>query len=466
MRGWLSSALVFGATAIVGARADELGDRMRQAAQRHAASLVRIQATTSLQVERLPGVARQARRIQQVSTGGVVVSADGLVVFSLRGLDPAAEAFALLGAPARADVLALSVLGSDGRAREAEWLGRASELGLGFARVRETGRAGLSPAAFDGAAPALGDPLLVLGITPAELGGKPQVEPARVASAAEALLLITPRLAGCEGGLVVGADGKAVGLLITPPLPAGIEGDLLRVDALGFGRDGLVLPAARLKPALAKPPVEAPTSQGPQQRGRTWIGASHQVVTPELAEAKKLPVDVGVYLDEVWDGPAKKAGLQAGDVLVQMDGEPLELDPGEQFGDLVQGYLPGQRVEVKALRGDKQVSVTLQLEEGPTRPQDADRASVSEVGLLLRDLTFFDRRELGLDAQLPGAVVVEIEPDGAASRAGLRPGDILLQIDGQPVGGLVDAKQRLAAAGTHALSLRRRNETLSLKVRR
>lgn len=459
---WLA---LLGLAVSLSARADDLGERIRQAAARHGPSLVRVQATTSLQVERLPGIARQARRVQQVSTGGVVVDGEGLVVFAARALDPAAEAFALLGAQARADVLNLSVIGQDGRAREAEWLGRSAELGLAFARVRATGRAGLTPVAFDGAPPPLGEAVLVLGLSPAPLGGKPQVEPARVASVGEGLLLLTPRLPGSEGGLVLGPEGKAVGLLIRPELPTAVEGDLLRFDALGPARDGLVLPAARLKPAIAKPPVEAPT-QAQRRRGRTWIGARHQEVTPELAEAKKLPVDVGVYLDEVWDGPAKKAGLQAGDVLVQLDGEPLELDPGEQFSDLIQGYLPGQRVEVKALRADKQVTATLELEEGPTRPQDAQRASVAEVGLLLRDLTFFDRRELGLDAQTPGAVVVEIEPDGAASRAGLRPGDVLLQIDGEALGGLVDAQQRLASAGDHALTLRRRNETLTLKVRR
>jgi S1-C subfamily serine protease len=395
-----------------------------------------------------------------------VASADGLVVFASRALDPAAEAFALLGVTARAELLSVAVVGRDGRAREAEWLGRSPELGLSFVRVRATGLAGLKPAALDAPAPALGEPLLVLGLAPAPLGGKPRVEPARVACVGESVLLLSPQLPGSEGGLVLGPDGAPVGILAPPELPTAVEGDLLRVDALGQARAGLVVPGARIKPLLAKPPAEAP-AQGPEQRrGRAWLGARHEVVTPELAQAKQLKIDWGVVLVEVWDGPAKKAGLQAGDVLVQLDGEPLELDPGEGFGDLIQGYAPGQRLELKALRGEKPLTVTLELEAGPTRAEDADRATVGEVGLLLRDLTFFDRRDLGLDDQLPGAVVVEIEPDGAASRAGLRPGDLLLQIDGQPLGGLVDARQRLAAAGTHALSVRRRNETLTLKVRR
>lgn len=448
------------------AGADELAEQVRAAARTHAASLVRVEATTTIRVERLPGVAREARRLHQISAAGVVLSADGLVAFPSRALDPAAEGFALLGARARAEVLSLNVVGSDGRAREATWLGRSPELGLAFLRVQPTGLAGLAPVGLEGAAPALGDPVLVLGLGPAALGRKPLVETARVACVADAALLLTPRLPGSEGGLVIGPGGPA-GILAPLELPADVEGDLLRSDVLGAGRAGLVVPWSRIKPLVAKPPVEAPTQSGPGARpARSWLGARHELVTPELAEARKLTVDTGVLLVEVWDGPAKKAGLQAGDVLVQLDGEPLELDPGEEFADLIEGYTPGQRLAFKALRGDKPVQVTVELEAGPTRPQDAERQAVTEVGLLLRELTFFDRRELSLDPKLVGAVVVEVEPDGAASRAGLRPGDLLLQIDGQPLGGLVDARQRLAAAGTHALAVQRRSEQLTLKVRR
>lgn len=447
--------------------ADELGDKIRQAAQKHGASVVRVEATTSLRVERLPGVSREARRTQQVSTGGVVLTADGLVAFPLRALDPSGEAFALLGARARADVLSISVVGADGRVREASWVGRAPEVGLAFARVRATGAAGLTPAPLTAAPPALGDPVLVLGLTPAPLGRKPSVDPARVAAVGDGFLLLTPLLPGSDGGLVIGPTGEPVGILAPPELPAEVEGDMLRPDLLAAARSALVLPWSRVKPLAEKPPVEAPAAGAEARtRARTWIGAKHEVLTPELAEAQGLEVDTGVRVVEVWDGPAKKAGLQANDVLVQLDGEPLELDPGEDFRDLIEGYGPGQRVAFKLLRGDKSLDVTVELEAGPTRPEDAERGTVAEVGLLLRDLTFFDRRELKLDDKATGAIVVEVQPDGAASRAGLRPADLLLQIDGQPLGGLADAKQRLAAEGQHALVIRRRNEQLTLKVRR
>ncbi|MCO5168819.1 MAG: PDZ domain-containing protein [Planctomycetes bacterium] len=458
------AALALAATS-ASARADEQAIAIRRAAERHTGALVRVEATTTLGVEGLPGLGRGARRTHEVSTAGVVVTGDGLVVFPAAALDPAGDIFALLGARPRAEVLALSIVGADGRVRDAEWVGRDLALGLGFVRVVEAGRAGLTPVAFGQAALDVGDPLLVLSLGPARLERPRRVDLARVSYRTPRLLGTTPRLPHALGGLVVAQDGAPVGLLA--PLTGGPERpDLLTPDLLAEQRAGHVLLAQAFQPLLASPPVEPGGPAAAASRARAWLGIKHEVLTPELAQVHGLDVDTGVRVVAVYEGPGKVAGLQPGDVLQTLDGEPLDLDPGESFDDLIEDYPVGTKVTLGVRRRGQARQVEVELARGPVRPRDAERAALPEVGLLVRALTFHDREDAGLPQTTPGAVVLEVEPDGAASRAGLRQGDLLLEVAGEPVAGLGDLRARLLAPGAHALKVRRRGEELTLRVRR
>ncbi len=424
MRHRLSTAVlavVATTAAMPSTRADEQAQAMRKALERHAGSLVRVEATAVVDVEGLPGMGKGARRTHDVSTAGVVVGADGLVVFPAVALDPAGDVFALLGSRPRSEILSVSVAGADGRVREAEWVGRDRSLGLGFVRVREVGRAGLTPVTFGAQAPDVGEPLLVLSLGSARLGRPRRVDAARVSFTTDKALGLTPRLPHALGGLVVGLDGAAIGLL-APLADLPERPDVLTPDLLVEQREGHVLPAAVLQPVLTKPPVEptGPTSGG-ARRARAWLGIKHEVLTPELAQVHGLDVDVGVRVAAVYEGPAKVAGIAPGDVLQTLDGEPLDLDPGESFDDLIEDYPVGSKVTLGVRRGGQGRQVQVELARGPVRPRDAERAAIPEVGLLVRELTFYDREEVGLPQATTGAVVLEVEPDGAASRAGLRP---------------------------------------------
>ncbi|MBX3468087.1 MAG: PDZ domain-containing protein [Planctomycetes bacterium] len=459
------AALALAAALGAVARADEQAVAMRKAVERHAAALVRVEATATLGVEGLPGLGRGARRTHEVSTAGVVVAGDGLVVFPAAALDPAGDVFALLGARPRAEVLAISVVGADGRVRDAEWVGRDLALGLGFLRVVEAGRAGLAPVTFGQAAPDLGDPLLVLSVGPARLERPRRVDAARVSYRTARHLGTTPRLPHALGGLVVALDGTPLGLLA--PLAAPTERpDLLTPDLLAEQRAGHVLLAPAFQALVASPPVEPGGPVAAASRARAWLGIKHEVLTPELAQVHGLDVDTGVRVAAVYDGPAKVAGLQPGDVLQTLDGEPLDLDPGESFDDLIEDFPVGSKVTLGVRRRGQARQVEVELARGPVRPRDAERAALPEVGLLVRALTFHDREDAGLPHTVTGAVVLEVEPDGAASRAGLRPGDLLLEVAGAPVAGLGDLRARLVAPGAHALKVRRRGEELTLRVRR
>lgn len=454
------------------ARADVTADAARKALEKHAPSLVRVEASVSLSIDGLPGLGEGTRRTHDVSTAGVVVSADGLVLFPLRALDPSGDAFALLGSRPRADVLSISVVGQDGRVREAAWVGRDLASGLAFARVVEVGRAGLAPVAFATATPQVGDPLFVLSLGPKRLGRPKALDQARVSYVASTALGTTPRLPHALGALVTLEDGTPIGLLA--PLADPDKVDLLVPDALADARAGHVLLGPTLAPLLQKPPTEAASAvaaAGP--RARAWLGVRHELLTPEVAKLRGLDVDIGIRVVEVWEGPAKVAGIQAGDVLQKLDGDPLDLESGESFDDLVEDLGVGTKVSFVVYRPGQQAKpIEVELKAGPVRPRDAERASVPEAGLLLRQATFFDLVEAGLPAPTGaappgGAIVLDLEPDGAAARAGLKTGDLVLKREGEPVTSLRDLRERLAAPGAQALTVRRRGgEELTLRVRR
>ncbi|MCA8925901.1 MAG: PDZ domain-containing protein [Planctomycetes bacterium] len=469
MARWFGVAAVL--VAVGDCSADELGDQIRAAATRHSASVVRVEAVTSVAVERLPGLPPGARRTQRIGATGAVVDAQGLVVFPAAALDPAGAAFALLGSRQVPDVLSLNVRGLDGRVRPARWLGRVGDSGLAFARLEGAARDGLAPLAFAKASPRLGDVLLVLSVD-APSGGapRPRVEVVRVAREGEGALLVSPTQ-GPTGALALLPGGEPVGILAAAAVQGG-AGDLLRPDRLAELRRAEVFLASRLAGPIASPPNEAPVKR---TRTRPWLGTRHQQLTPELAASLKLEEEGGVRILEVYpDGPAAKAKLAAGDVLVEMDGEPLDLDPGEIFDAIVEAYRIGDELEFTVVRGGDELQVVVTLSEGPVRPPHATRRGVQDLGLQLREVTFYDRKELALNPaakvadpdSLAGGIVVDLDPDGAASLAGLRGDDLITHVDGQKLANLEDGVSRLTAAGNHEVQILRHGKPLTLTIRR
>ena len=170
-------------------------------------------------------------------------------------------------------------------------------------------------------------------------------------------------------------------------------------------------------------------------RGR--IGVAIDQVTKEVAESIGLGKPIGAMVKSVESGgPADKAGVEAGDIITKVDGKPVE-----KFGDLprmVGGAKPGAKVALQVFRRGayRDVSVTVVefeaervastgAREGASKPQ----APLGMLGLGVADLTDAQRREL----KVKGGVRVD-SVDGAAAKAGVREGDVLLSIDNNEVG--------------------------------
>jgi len=204
---------------------------------------------------------------------------------------------------------------------------------------------------------------------------------------------------------------------------------------------------------------------------RGWLGVVIQGVSPEIAEELGLDDAKGALVSRVIDGgPADEAGLEKSDVIREFDGEPIE-----DFDDLprvVANTPVGKKVKVVVVRDGDRVTLRpeiAQLEE-PEVTQRASRDAPDEgaaaFGLRVQDLTPDLAQQLGLDSP-DGVVVSGVDPNGPASEAGIRRGDVIIEVDRQEVDGTAKLQDVLAGADERALLLIRRGENqIYLTVKR
>ncbi|MDO5705148.1 MAG: DegQ family serine endoprotease [Paracoccus sp. (in: a-proteobacteria)] len=184
---------------------------------------------------------------------------------------------------------------------------------------------------------------------------------------------------------------------------------------------------------------------------RGWLGVKIQDVTPDMAEALGLATQNGAMVTDVPDGPAKDAGMQAGDVITSFgDGEVKDT---RELVRRVADAPAGEAVEVVVQREGSPVtlSVTLgrrELAEG-TASGDVDTGSQTQselMGMTVVPLTPEIAAELGVSREMKGLVIQSVDPEGAASERGLASGDLITEAGQQPVESLADLEARIADA--------------------
>jgi serine protease Do len=258
---------------------------------------------------------------------------------------------------------------------------------------------------------------------------------------------------GNSGGALVNMEGKLVGINTAILSRSG-----------GYQGIGFAIPTN-----MATPIMESLKRYGKVTRG--WLGVSIQDIDQDLSQTMKLPVQRGILLADVQPGsPAAKSGLRRGDAIVKVDGNSVE--SSGQFRNAIAAAGANRSVTLEVYRDGKLISVPAALGE---MPQDAARAMPGSKatprdsdGLALGELTPEARRSFGIGDDAPkGVVVTGVASGSVAARAGLRPGDVLLEVNRKAVTSVREFQEAYEKArGNVLLLLHRRGATVFVVVRR
>lgn len=224
-----------------------------------------------------------------------------------------------------------------------------------------------------------------------------------------------------------------------------VDGDVIGVNTAIFSPSGgsvgiaFAIPADTVRTVIAQLKDHGAVTRG-------WIGVSIQPVTDDIAESLGLKKAEGALVAEPQSGsPAAKAGIESGDVISAVDGQPVK--SARDLAKRIGAMAPGSTVKLTILHGGSEKMLSLTLGELPKDKQA--RASVEEHPSTGTDLahlgvTLAPAGKAGSGSD--GVVVTAVEPGGPAADSGIKTGDIILEVGGKPVSTPADVKKALADA--------------------
>jgi serine protease Do len=201
---------------------------------------------------------------------------------------------------------------------------------------------------------------------------------------------------------------------------------------------------------------------------RGWLGVQVQRVTPDLAKSFGLERDRGALVADVMSNtPAERAGIERGDVIVEFNGRKIE--EMNDLPRLVASVSPGTDVDVKLVRKSQEKVVRVKVAElKEEQAAAAGGGSLEEnLGMSVQDLTPEIARSLGL-SETKGVVVTNVDDDSLADEAGIRRGDVILEVNQKKVENLRDyraALGRMGSADSLLFLIRRGNNVLYAAVK-
>lgn len=240
-----------------------------------------------------------------------------------------------------------------------------------------------------------------------------------------------------------------------------LEGEVIGINSQIYSRSGgymgisFSIPidvALKVKDQLQK--------NGRVSRGK--LGVMIQGMDKDLAQSFGLDKSVGALVSSVEPGgPADKAGLQSGDVIVQVDGQ--EVGESGDLPRIIGERTPGDTVKLKVWRDKKNRDVSVKLGEQASERielgKDESGASGGKLGLVVRPLNAREAQRVGLN----GGLLVE-QASGAAAKAGIRQGDVILAVSNQKVSSSDQLRKAVEAAGKNIPLLIQRGDTQQFVV--
>ncbi|WP_273146096.1 trypsin-like peptidase domain-containing protein [Oceanicaulis alexandrii] len=360
--------------------------------------------------ERFGGMPDQPRE-RRAQGSGFFISADGYVVTNNHVIDGADT---------------IRVVLTDGRSLVAEVVGTDVPTDLALLRVEEEDE----PFAFVELDRDLeirvGDWVVAFGLGGTATAGIISAT-GRQMGASQAytdfLQIDAPINRGNSGGPAFDLDGQVVGVNSAIISPTG-----------GNVGIGFAIPSD-----LAATVIDQLIENGEVRRG--YLGISPAVLTADLKDAMGLDSDLeGVLINQVLDDtPAQAAGLENGDIILQINGEAVD-DPRE-LTRVVGAFAPGERVAFRILRDERERTIRVELTERPESAAPQERAqreagAAAQFGLALSAPTEAESEQLELEGR--GLLVQGVRPGSEAAEKGLRPGDVILEAGGRDLVGLSD----------------------------
>jgi serine protease Do len=423
---------------------DETGKKLAALEEQYRESLVRIRYTQHVQVS-----TAEPPQEDELTTKGVVVSEDGVVMASALVFEPFNQIPQGLGIrfPAsvtRADAEIREVrIRLDGEEFSATLLGRDTEVDVAFFRIEAEGRM-FKPVVFSADRTAtVGQEVAVLSRLPDPLGPNLAVELTRVQSVVtkpQDGFLVSTGAADPVGSLVCDLEGHPLGMLdaLMVPTPQGnFRNPLSLISAIrnlpkSVGR-GFARPGGLLATAAADPPEKREAKRG-------WLGVEMQPLTPELASHMRLPVEAGIIVGYVYrESPAEAAGLEVGDVLVEFEGDPIDVSRDEELGTFAERLLrsgAGAEVNLGYLREGERKETVAKLYPAPKTRREAETVESDELDVTVREVTYdylatrnYEPGKKGVVVQKP-PVAVRTNPNRVVR------GDLLVRIDDKEVSDL------------------------------
>ncbi len=177
---------------------------------------------------------------------------------------------------------------------------------------------------------------------------------------------------------------------------------------------------------------------------RGYLGATIQKVTPEIAETMGLKQAHGALVaDLTKGGPAERAGIKTGDVILTLDGK--EVRDSADLPLQVARLAPGKTVQAKVLRDGKELTLPITVGEVKENEVVAS-AETGDLGLAVQKVTPEIAEELGLE-RTEGVVITSVAPGSAADDAGLQRGDVIAEVNRHPVRTVADFERETAKTG-------------------
>jgi Do/DeqQ family serine protease len=373
----------------------------------------------------MPRAPQRSPRLRGMGSG-VIVSVDGYVLTNHHVIDNADD---------------IQVEMTDGRTFDAEIVGVDEPTDLALLKVEAANLPRLSLGNSD--AVNVGDIVLAVGnplgvgqtVTAGIISAKGRSTAIGDGSYEDFLQTDAPINHGNSGGALVNLDGELIG--INSQILSTSEGNI----GIGFA-----IPAN-----MARNVMDQLRTSGKVTRAQ--LGVTVQQVTNDMADSLGLDSAAGAIVSSVRPGSAaERAGIKQGDVIRSFDGQPVR-----DFNSLrnrVAGAKPGSQSSVVVIRDGAEKSLTVTLDEASPRTDERNAGGPegeddrTALGVSVAPLTPELAERLGLkDRDAKGVVIRDVNPEGRAADAGLRPGDVIEEVNRTPVASVDELREAIRNAG-------------------